>query len=69
MFYYFTDARDARLRNNYDVTERTLKKIQSSIYSPILMREINTLKNLLQSLKRDKDELLHIHSIVSDTCV
>lgn len=57
MFYYFTDARDARLRNNYDVTERTLKKIQSSIYSPILMREINTLKNLLQSLKRDKDEL------------
>lgn len=56
MFYYFTDARDARLRNNYDVTERTLKKIQSSIYSPILMREINTLKNLLQSLKRDKDE-------------
>lgn len=57
MFYYLTDARDARLRNNYDVTERTLKKIQSSIYSPILMREINTLKNLLQSLKRDKDEL------------
>lgn len=57
MFYYFTDARDARLRNNYDVTERTLKKIQSSIYSPILMREINTLKHLLQSLKRDKDEL------------
>lgn len=57
MFYYSTDARDARLRNNYDVTERTLKKIQSSIYSPILMREINTLKNLLQSLKRDKDEL------------
>lgn len=57
MFYYFTDARDARLRHNYDVTERTLKKIQSSIYSPILMREINTLKNLLQSLKRDKDEL------------
>lgn len=57
MFYYFTDARDARLRNNYDVTERTLKKIQSSIYSPILMREINTLKNLLQSLKWDKDEL------------
>lgn len=57
MFYYFTDARDARLRNNYDVTERTLKKIQSSIYSPILSREINTLKNLLQSLKRDKDEL------------
>lgn len=57
MFYYFTDARDARLRNNYDVTERTLKKIQSSIYSPILMREINTLKNLLKSLKRDKDEL------------
>lgn len=57
MFYYFTDARDARLRNNYDVTERSLKKIQSSIYSPILMREINTLKNLLQSLKRDKDEL------------
>lgn len=57
MFYYFTDARDARLGNNYDVTERTLKKIQSSIYSPILMREINTLKNLLQSLKRDKDEL------------
>lgn len=57
MFYYFTDARDARLRNNYYVTERTLKKIQSSIYSPILMREINTLKNLLQSLKRDKDEL------------
>lgn len=57
MFYYFTDARDARLRNNYDVTERTLKKIQSSIYSPILMREINTLKGLLQSLKRDKDEL------------
>lgn len=57
MFYYFTDARDARLRNNYDVTERTLKKLQSSIYSPILMREINTLKNLLQSLKRDKDEL------------
>lgn len=57
MFYYFTDARDARLRNNYDVTERTLKKIQSSIYSPILMREINTLKSLLQSLKRDKDEL------------
>lgn len=57
MFYYFTDARDARLRNNYDVTERTLKKIQSSIYSPILMREINTLKKLLQSLKRDKDEL------------
>lgn len=57
MFYYFTDARDARLRNNYDVTESTLKKIQSSIYSPILMREINTLKNLLQSLKRDKDEL------------
>lgn len=57
MFYYFTDARDARLRNNYDVTERTLKKIQSSIYSAILMREINTLKNLLQSLKRDKDEL------------
>lgn len=57
MFYYFTDARDARLRNNYDVTERTLEKIQSSIYSPILMREINTLKNLLQSLKRDKDEL------------
>lgn len=57
MFYYFTDARDARLRNNYDVTERNLKKIQSSIYSPILMREINTLKNLLQSLKRDKDEL------------
>lgn len=57
MFYYFTDARDARLRNNYDVIERTLKKIQSSIYSPILMREINTLKNLLQSLKRDKDEL------------
>lgn len=57
MFYYFTDARDARLRNNYDVTEKTLKKIQSSIYSPILMREINTLKNLLQSLKRDKDEL------------
>lgn len=57
MFYYFTDARDARLRNNYDVTERTLKKIQSSIYSPILMREINTLKNLFQSLKRDKDEL------------
>lgn len=57
MFYYFTDARDARLRNNYDMTERTLKKIQSSIYSPILMREINTLKNLLQSLKRDKDEL------------
>lgn len=57
MFYYFTDARDARLRNNYNVTERTLKKIQSSIYSPILMREINTLKNLLQSLKRDKDEL------------
>lgn len=57
MFYYFTDARDARLRNNYDVTERTLKKKQSSIYSPILMREINTLKSLLQSLKRDKDEL------------
>lgn len=57
MFYYLTDARDARLRNNYDVTERTLKKIQSSIYSPILMREINTLKNLFQSLKRDKDEL------------
>lgn len=57
MFYYFTDTRDARLRNNYDVTERTLKKIQSSIYSPILMREINTLKSLLQSLKRDKDEL------------
>lgn len=57
MFYYFTDARDAKLRNNYDVTERTLKKIQSSIYSPILMREINTLKNLFQSLKRDKDEL------------
>lgn len=57
MFYYFTDACDARLRNNYDVTERTLKKIHSSIYSPILMREINTLKNLLQSLKRDKDEL------------
>lgn len=57
MFYYLTDARDARLRNNYDVTERTLKKIQSSIYSPILMREINTLKSLLQSLKRDKDEL------------
>lgn len=57
MFYYFTDARDARLRNNYDVTEKSLKKIQSSIYSPILMREINTLKNLLQSLKRDKDEL------------
>lgn len=57
MFYYFTDARDARLRNNYDVTEKTLKKIQSSIYSPILMREINTLKNLLQSLKRDKDKL------------
>lgn len=54
-FYLFTDARNARLRKHYDVTERTLHKILSSIYSPILTKEINTLQKLLRSLKRDED--------------
>lgn len=56
-FFYFIDARNAGLREHFNVTEKTLKKIQSSIYSPILTKEINTLKNQLQYLKKDEEEL------------
>lgn len=56
-FFYFIDARNAGLREHFNVTERTLNKIQSSIYSPILTKEINTLKSQLQNLKKDEEEL------------
>lgn len=56
-FFYFIDARNAGLREHFNVTEKTLNKIQSSIYSPILTKEINTLKNQLQNLKKDEEEL------------
>lgn len=56
-FFYFIDARNAGLREHFNVTEKTLNKIQSSIYSPILTKEINTLKNQLQYLKKDEEEL------------
>lgn len=57
VFFYFIDARNAGLREHFNVTEKTLNKIQLSIYSPILTKEINTLKNQLQYLKKDEEEL------------
>ncbi|XP_056020392.1 hillarin-like [Ostrea edulis] len=52
------DARDAKLRNQYHVTERTLRRLKSSVYAPICAMEISELESILKKLEGERDNFL-----------